>query len=214
MPRYGGTILTLFETVKNSITVKQAAEHYGCKVNRGDMICCPFHDDRHPSMKLNRDYFYCFGCGAAGDVIDFVARLFGLSSYEAAKKLAYDFGIDPDKPPAAMALNKPHTLARAFRDDEMYCQRVLCDYLHLPERWKVEYAPQSPEDELDDRFVEACQMMEYVNYLLDVFTFEELEQRVKAVNILLKDGGIAALEQRLKRLEKEVCHRDEERAIA
>ena len=206
--------MTLFETVKHSVTVKQAAEHYGFEVNRGDMICCPFHDDRHPSMKLNRDYFYCFGCGATGDVIDFVARLFGLSSYEAAKKLAYDFGIDPDKPLAAMALKKPYPLARAFRNDEMYCQRVLCDYLHLLERWKVEYAPHSPEDELDDRFVEACQMMEYVNYLLDVFTFEELEQRVKAVDILLKDGGIAALEQRLKRLEKEVCHRDEERAIA
>ena len=79
--------MNLFETVKNSVTVKQAAEYYGCKVNRGDMICCPFHDDRHPSMKLNRDYFYCFGCGATGDVIDFVARLFGLSSYEAAKKI-------------------------------------------------------------------------------------------------------------------------------
>ena len=90
--------MNLFETVKSAVTVKQAAEHYGCKVNRGDMICCPFHDDRHPSMKLNRDYFYCFGCGATGDVIDFVARLFGLSSYEAAKKLAYDFGLDPDKP--------------------------------------------------------------------------------------------------------------------
>ena len=131
--------------------MKQAAEHYGCKVNRGDMICCPFHDDRHPSMKLNRDYFYCFGCGATGDVIDFVARLFGLSSYEAAKKLAYDFGLDPDKPPAAMALKKPYPLARAFRDEEMYCQRVLCDYLHLLEHWKIEYAPQSPEDDLDDR---------------------------------------------------------------
>lgn len=81
--------MNLFETVKSAVTVKQAAEYYGCKVNRGDMICCPFHDDRHPSMKLNRDYFYCFGCGATGDVIDFVARLFGLSSYEAAKKLAY-----------------------------------------------------------------------------------------------------------------------------
>ena len=89
MPKYGGAILTFFETVKNSVTVKQAAEHYGCEVNRGDMICCPFHDDRHPSMKLNEDYFYCFGCGVTGDVIDFVARLFGLSSYEAAKKLAY-----------------------------------------------------------------------------------------------------------------------------
>ncbi len=191
--------MNLFETVKSAVTVKQAAEHYGCKVNRGDMICCPFHDDRHPSMKLNRDYFYCFGCGATGDVIDFVARLFGLSSYEAAKKLAYDFGLDPDKPPAAMALKKPYPLARAFRDEEMYCQRVLCDYLHLLEHWKIEYAPQSPEDDLDDRFVEACHMIEYIDHLLDVLMFAELEQRVNAVDMLLKDGTIAALEQRLKR---------------
>ena len=206
--------MNLFETVKNSVTVKQAAERYGYKVNRSDMLCCPFHDDQHPSMKLNRDYFYCFGCGATGDVIDFVARLFGLSSYEAAKKLAYDFGIDPDKPPAAVALKKPYPLARAFRNDEMYCQRVLCDYLHLLERWKVEYAPHSPEDELDDRFVEAGQMLEYVEYLLDVLMFAVLEQRVKSVDMLLKDGTIAALEQRLKRLKKEVQHRGEERAIA
>ena len=162
--------MTFFETVKNSVTVKQAAEHYGYKVNRGDMICCPFHDDRHPSMKLNRDYFYCFGCGATGDVIDFVAQLFGLSGYKAAKKLAYDFGIGPDKSPAAVALNKPYPLARAFRDGEMYCQRVLCDYLHLLERWKVEYVPQSPEDELDDRFVEACHMIEYPSlYLICIY---------------------------------------------
>ena len=58
-------------------------------------------------MKLNEDYCYCFGCGAHGDVIDLVTRLFNLSSYDAAKKLAYDFGIDPDKPPAAAALRKP-----------------------------------------------------------------------------------------------------------
>ena len=206
--------MTFFETVKNSVTVKQAAEYYGCKVNRDDMICCPFHDDRHPSMKLNRDYFYCFGCGATGDVINFVARLFGLSSYDAAKKLAYDFGIDPDKPPAAMALKKPYPLARAFRNDEMHCLRVLCDYLHLLEGWKAEYAPQSPEDEPDDRFVEACHMIEYVDHLLDVLMFAELEQRVKAVDTLLEEGNIAELDERLKRLEKEVCHRGEERAIA
>ena len=206
--------MNLFETVKSAVTVKQAAEHYGCKVNRGDMICCPFHDDRHPSMKLNRDYFYCFGCGANGDVIDFVARLFGLSSYEAAKKLAYDFCIDPDKPPAAMALKKPYPLARAFRNDEIYCQRVLCDYLHLLEEWKAKYAPQSPKDDPDDRFVEACQMIEYVNYLLDVLMFAELEQRVKAVDALLKDGTIAELEQRLKHLEKEVQSHEKERAAA
>ena len=86
----------------------------------------------HPSMKLNERYFYCFGCGATGDVIDFVARLFGLNSYEAAQKLAQDFGIDPDKPPAAIALPKPERpLLKAYRQEEVRCLRVLCDYLHL-----------------------------------------------------------------------------------
>ena len=68
---------------------------YGLRPNHHGMVRCPFHDDRHPSLKLNEDYFYCFGCGATGDVIDLTARLFELSPYEAAKKLAADFGIDP-----------------------------------------------------------------------------------------------------------------------
>ena len=196
--------MTFFETVKNSVTVKQAAEHYGCKVNRGDMICCPFHDDRHPSMKLNRDYFYCFGCGATGDVIDLVARLFDLNSYEAAQKLAQDFGIDPDKPPAAAALPKPERpLLKAYRQEEVRCLRVLCDYLHLLEKWKMQCAPKTPEDALDDRFVEACQMLDYVEYLADLLIAAELEQRVKIVEMLNKDGLIAGLEERLDRLKKE-----------
>ena len=82
--------MTIYETIKVAISVKQAAEHYGLKVNRNGMACCPFHNDRHPSMKLNEDYFFCFGCGVKGDVIDFVARSFDLSSYEAAQKLASD----------------------------------------------------------------------------------------------------------------------------
>ena len=78
--------MNLFENVKAVVTVRQAAEHYGLKVGRGNMACCPFHNDHTPSMKLNEDYFYCFGCGATGDVIDLVARLFNLSNYEAAQK--------------------------------------------------------------------------------------------------------------------------------
>ena len=109
--------MNLFESVKAAVTVRQAAEHYGLKVGHGNMACCPFHNDHTPSMKLNEDYFYCFGCGATGDVIDFVARLFNLSNYGAAQKLAYDFGIDPDKPPSAAALRKPqYPLAKGFRE--------------------------------------------------------------------------------------------------
>ena len=202
--------MNLFENVKAAVTLKEAAEHYDLKVRSGDMVCCPFHNDRTPSMKLNEDYFYCFGCGVHGDVIDLVARLFGLSGYDAAKKLAYDFGIDPDKPPAAAALRKSkYPLAKAFQNETLHCQRILYDYLHLLEHWKMQYAPKTPEDTLDDRFVEACQMLDYIEDLADILTFAELEVRVKTVDMLQKDGMIDRLEERLKRLEKEVDARDE-----
>ena len=181
------------------------------------MVCCPFHDDKHPSMKVDRR-FHCFGCQADGDVIDFAARLFGLNKKEAALKLAEDFSVSFDAkghdPPRRRPVRRKISEELRYRQAEQKCFRVLCDYLHLLERWKVEYAPQSPEDELDDRFVEACHMIEYVNDLLDVLMFAELKQRVKAVDMLLRDGTITALEQRLRRLEKEVQHRGEERAIA
>ena len=205
--------MNLFESVKAAVTVRQAAEHYGLEVGRSGMTRCPFHDDRHPSLKLNESYFYCFGCGATGDVIDLVARLFGLSSYEAVQKLAQDFGIGPDKPPAAAALPKPERpLLKAYRQEQVRCLRVLCDYLHLLERWKVQYAPKTPEDVLDDRFVEACQMLDYVEYLADLLIAAELEQRVKIVEMLNKDGLIAGLEKRLKRLEKEEVTHEEKQA--
>ena len=196
--------MTLFELVKQAVCVPEAATYYGLQVNRNGMTCCPFHDDRHPSMKLNERYFYCFGCGATGDVIDLVARLFNLSNYEAAQKLAHDFEIDPDKPPAAIALPKPERpLLRTYRQEEVRCLRVLCDYLHLLERWKVQYAPKTAADTLDDRFVEAFQMLDYVEYLADLLIAAELEQRVKIVEMLNKDGLIAGLEERLDRLKKE-----------
>ena len=196
--------MTIYENIKAAISVKQAAEHYGLKVNRSGMTCCPFHNDRHPSLKLNEDYFFCFGCGAKGDVIDLVAKLFNLSSYDAAKKLADDFGIDPDKPPAAAALRKTkYPLAKTFQNETLHCQRILCDYLHLLERWKVQYAPKVPEDALDDRFVEACQMLDYVEYLADLLIAAELEQRIRIVEMLNKEDLIASLEERLERQKKE-----------
>ena len=203
--------MTIYETIKAAISVKQAAEHYGLKVNRNGMACCPFHNDRHPSLKLNEEYFFCFGCGAKGDVIDFVARLFDLSSYEATQKLAADFGLDP-KPPTAAALPKPkHPCIRQFREDEMMCFRVLTDYLNLLEDWKVRYAPKTPDDALNDRFVEACQMLDYIEYLADILTVGNLEERVAVVDELMKEGKVAFLRDYVARKRKEGVFYGEER---
>ena len=88
--------MNVFEAVKKNITARQAAEWYGFKVIRNGMMKCPFHKDKTPSMKIDRRY-YCFGCLAGGDVIDFVSNLYGLGKRDAALKLAEDFGIDYEK---------------------------------------------------------------------------------------------------------------------
>ena len=191
--------MTFFETVKNSVTVKQAAEHYGCKVNRGDMICCPFHDDRHPSMKLNEDYFYCFGCGASGDVIDLAARLFGLSSYDAAKKLAADFGITGQKPSVLAKLKRGKSQAEL----ESRSFRVLGDYLQILQDWKENCAPQSPEDAIDPRYAESCHMLERIGNMLDILACGTPQERAEVVADLQKDERLMRMEARNRQIREE-----------
>ena len=119
--------MTIFEAVKSTVTSRMAAEHFGLSVSRNGMVCCPFHDDRHPSMKLNEDYFYCFGCGAKADVIEFTSKLFGITALEAAQKLSADFGIKTDKPSVLTKLSRYRTQA----DNERLCFRVLREYLQI-----------------------------------------------------------------------------------
>ena len=87
--------MNIFSEVKEYLTARQAAESYGLQIKRNGTACCPFHNDKHPSMKIDRNY-HCFACGAGGDVIDYVSRMYGLSQYEAACKLIEDFRLPID----------------------------------------------------------------------------------------------------------------------
>ena len=62
--------MNLFEIVKYGVSCREAAERYGMEVNRYGMALCPFHNDRHPSLYVADDHYYCFACGEHGDVID------------------------------------------------------------------------------------------------------------------------------------------------
>ena len=187
----------VFETVKQFVTVREAAERYGIEVKRGGMACCPFHDDKNPSMKLNEEYFYCFGCGATGDVIDLTARLYNLSTKEAAEKLAQDFGLiyDSQAPPRRRYVRQK-TEAQKFRENRQRCYRVLSDYYYLLKKWEADRSPRTPEEEPHPRFVEAIQKKTYVEYLLDLFLYESEEEQ-KAW-IAEHTAEITHLERRLK----------------
>ena len=186
----------VFEAVKQSVSTREAAEFYGIEVKRNGMACCPFHDDKNPSMKVDQR-FHCFGCGADGDVIDFTAKLFNLSPKEAAEKLAQDFGLiyDSQAPPRRRYVRQK-TEAQKFREDRQRCYRVLSDYYYLLKKWEADRSPRTPEEEPHPRFVEAIQKKTYVEYLLDLFLYESEEEQ-KAW-IAEHTAEITHLERRLK----------------
>ena len=173
--------MSIFEAVKQTVTTRQAAERYGIRVERNGMCRCPFHDDSTPSMKLDRRY-YCFGCGATGDVIDFVSRLRGIGSKEAAILLAQDFTVphegSTDKPSKPRQQNIDE---QNYQHMERYCFRVLLDYYRLLCRWKEDYAPQTPEDGYHPHFVEALQKLSLVAYLLDELLYGDIQARASVV---------------------------------
>ena len=191
--------MNLFDTVKATVHPHMAAERYGLPIQQGSMVCCPFHADRTPSMKLNEDYFYCFGCGAHGDVIALTAQLFNLPPVEAAKKLAADFGITGQKPSILAKLQRGKSQAEA----ERRCFRVLGDYLRILQDWKMHCAPQSPEDAIDPRYAEACHMLERIGNMLDILACGTPQERAEVVADLQKDERLMRMEARNRQIRED-----------
>lgn len=191
-----------YELIKENVTVLQAAERYGLATGRNSMTCCLFHEDHHPSMKLNKRYFYCFGCGAHGDVIDLTARLLGTSTKDTIDILMNDYHLDPwDCPARPMTPRRP--MLRNLRDEEERCFSVLNEFHRLLESWRERYAPSEPEEPMDDHYILACREMEGIEYILDILTVGSLEDRVKLVDDLIKTGKLALLRQTMDDIKKE-----------
>ena len=187
---------SVFEVVKQSVAVREAAEMYGIAVGRGGMACCPFHDDRHPSMKVDTR-FHCFGCGADGDVIDFTARLYDLSPKEAAEKLAQDFGLSYDnKAPPRRSYVRQKSEAQVRKEKREHGWRVLTDYYHLLRKWETDYSPKTPDEDPHPRFLEAIQKKDYMGYLLDTFLDSSTEAQDQW--IAEHTAEISAIEGRVK----------------
>ena len=196
--------MRIFALVKENVTVPQAAQQYGVELRHGKARC-PFHNDHTPSLLVKEDHYHCFGCGAHGDVIDFVAGLFSLSPWEAAKKLASDFGLDPRTPPAGSMLVKVRTTsAQQQRECENRCFNDLHDYLWQLRDWQEQFAPRSPDDAPDERFVEACHHLSHAEDLLDTW----LASRDLRRNEIMSSAELSRIRTRLAEIREEAQHRE------
>lgn len=195
---------SLFTRIKAVVTPLQAAEHYGLPVKRGGMTCCIFHNDRHPSMKLYPDHYYCFGCHASGDVIDLVAKMFSLSPMESAKKLAMDFGFGPR--PVGAACAKPMATIRiaAEKQSGLYL-KLVSDYIGLLRKWKTDYAPwcRYIDEEWHERFILACRKLSLAEWIFDCLISTDNDLRLWMEQECLKTGLFEKMERLLRENEQE-----------
>ena len=175
--------MNLFETVRTNVKAIDVVLMAGFQPNRSKMICCPFHNDKHPSMKVDRRYF-CFGCGAKGDAIDFVSNYYGLRLKEAAEKIASDFGLNYDNTGYSEGVRKPIAAKRS--EYQIWAEKKRELFAHLSRlheqlrEMKIEYAPKDREDsEWSPLFVMAAKELTYVDYLYDYCMFEAAEDELK-----------------------------------
>ena len=175
--------MNLFETVRTNVKAIDVVLMAGFQPNRSKMICCPFHNDKHPSMKVDRRYF-CFGCGARGDAIDFVSNYYGLSLKEAAEKIASDFGLTYDNTGYSEGVRKPIAAKRS--EYQIWAEKKQELFAHLSRlheqlrEMKMRYAPKDREDsEWSPLFVMAAKELTYVEHLYDYCMFEATEEELK-----------------------------------
>ena len=205
--------MNIFQEIKTFVSAGKAAEQYGIKINRNKMACCPFHDDRHPSMKIDQNYF-CFACGAKGDVIDFTARLFGISQFDAARKLIGDFRLpiklEQHKNTQKKFRNrKPSMVQRRYHFSvkskvttwKNHAVKVLTDYLSWIWFWKQFYGSE-PDPFEQERFREALDNERKINDYLDILLTGDGEEIAEL--FIYKRKEVEKIEQRMEEYQRGV----------
>lgn len=166
------------QTIKDRLTMRDVLLHYGYEPNRAKFICCPFHNEKTPSMKIFEKDYHCFGCGANGDVITFVQQLFSLSFPDALKKIDIDFNLNLYGEHTFDELRQSHYKQKQIQAERERKKRekeqTENEYWSVFDEWKRlddnkrNYAPKTPDEDRHPLFVEALQKLACQEYLLEM----------------------------------------------
>lgn len=151
------TLTEICQNIRQLVPMKEAVEFYGLPVNRAGFISCPFHEEKTPSCKIYESSFNCFGCGAGGDVIDFVRKLYEIDFKAAVTRINCDFGLNlPLKREPSKEEQERARKIKAEREQKAEEKRVLSI---LTDRYSVRHRElwqQSKQRALSDE--EVCEL--------------------------------------------------------
>lgn len=188
----------IFAEIRNAVPMQDIAKFYGLQISRSGMACCPFHDDKTPSLKIYPDHFYCFGCGESGDVTGFVAKLFHISQMEAAKKISYDFGLNLFNGELAIPIKIAPNPNAEYLLWLKKAKTAVTDYLNKLLDWREQYKPHTLSAPLHSRFCESLQKTSYIEYLNEILQYGTDNEKRE----MFRDNKneIRKIQQRLEKL--------------
>ena len=163
--------------IKQQLKMQDVLYRYGFEIDRASFVCCPFHNEKTPSMKIYEKDFHCFGCGEHGDVISFVQKLFGLNFPDTLKKIDADFGLNLYGSHSFEELRKTHYQQKQIQAqrqrEQAENEKANAEYWAVFDEWKrlddnfKQYAPKTAEEEPHELFIEALQKLEHQKFLLE-----------------------------------------------
>ena len=173
------------QTIKDRLTMREVLERYGYEPNKKGFVCCMFHNEKTPSMKIFEKDYHCFGCGANGDVFSFVQKLFNLSFPDTLKKIDLDFGLNLYGEHTFDEIRRSHYKQKQIQAERERKKReneqaeneywaVFDEWKRLDDNRRI-YRPKSPNEELHPLFVESLQKLDYQKYVLDCLDERRME---------------------------------------
>lgn len=178
--------MSIFEDVKQAVSIEDAARCYGLTVKKG-IALCPFHNELTGSMKLYSDHFHCFGCHEHGDVIKLTGQLLKLSPIDSARRLATDFNVIihdgyTNKHNTYRSTGQAVPKAPTSYETENNAYRLICRYCDYLEHTLRAYAPNTPQEPIHPLFLEAINNIELFRYYKEIFINESFEERMSFIS--------------------------------
>lgn len=173
--------------IKARVDIREVASLYGLVFNRAGYACCPYHNEKTGSFKIqNSQYAHCFGCGENADAVSLTMHLLGIDFKSALKQINKDFalGFDIDGKPnlkQQRELRRRMEQLEAEREEQTRKEaeiQALRDLWCMYDRWRTEYKP-TDLDNIDPRYFEAITKISEVEYKLDALLDEQYAEKEK-----------------------------------
>lgn len=175
--------------ILQAVSINDILNRYGYKITNKDFISCPFHNEKTASCRIypETNTFYCFGCGAGGNVIDFVAKISDKTFYEAMRLINTDFALNlPFDRQLTVREKTAFRIRQKERAEEERIRKEKNDEIYIDywqkfdryeqiKRQKEKYKPNKGDTVLHPFFVEALRLIDNAKFELDIAESEVIK---------------------------------------